>query len=95
MLFRSALPVGLKEMYKQANLFQVYPNPFTTKFTIELSNTNEPVTIELYNVIGDVIKKQITSESKTSIDLTAYSSGVYFVKVSTTNGSDTKRLVKN
>lgn len=89
-----ALPVGLKEVSKQISLFEVYPNPFNSKFTIELS-TSELVSIEIYNVVGDVVKKQTISENKSVIDLSAYSAGVYFVKVSTKSGSDIKRIVKN
>lgn len=89
-----ALPVGLKEVSQQINLFQVYPNPVNSKFTIELS-TGELVSVEIYNVVGDIVKKQTLSENKSIIDLTAYIAGVYFVKVSTKSGSDIRRIVKN
>ena len=52
----------------------MYPNPTSGKVVIL---SDEEVYVEVYDVMG----KSITTSSTKNIDLTAYQSGVYFVKV--------------
>jgi uncharacterized repeat protein (TIGR01451 family) len=78
--------VGASEL-PQASRLWLYPNPTNGIFNI---NSSAPIkTIEVYNVVGELILSQ---NNATSIDLTNQSKGIYFVKI---NGSVIKKLVKN
>jgi uncharacterized repeat protein (TIGR01451 family) len=76
-------PVGNTSISENKKLF-VYPNPSTGIFTISAA-----ANIEVYNIIGELI---LFENSATSIDLTAASKGMYFVKL---NGGRIEKLIKN
>jgi hypothetical protein len=69
----------------------IYPNPVNDIVQIECpQNTN----IEIINTQGQIIKKLITTNSNTTIDLTKLSGGVYIMKIKTINGIIVKKLIK-
>ena len=65
------------------NSCNVYPNPGTGKFTIEinyrLSSVNNGV--KLYDVIGNEIYTSIINGNKTEIDVSSKSKGIYILKL--------------
>jgi YVTN family beta-propeller protein len=69
----------------------IYPNPATNNITIE---SPQLAVIEITNIQGQLIKTLAANSHKTSIDISAYSSGVYFVKVKTEKGIMVKKFVK-
>lgn len=72
--------------------FKVYPNPTNDLITIE-SGQNEISQISLYNMQGQLLlNKRTSSTTSLDVDLSAYSSGIYLLKV---NGNQTIRIVKN
>ncbi len=77
--------------------FQIYPNPAKNSFNVELSNTsNESGIIELYNSNGllvETIKLGNESLLKRNIDISQYSSGLYFVRTTLGTKSSTRKLV--
>ncbi len=90
-----ALAVGVKEIDSDINVFKVFPNPVTNKITVKIINRNyNAQSIEIYNVIGGLMKTVFITADETQIDLSNYSNGVYFVKVNTTLGSSTQKIVK-
>jgi len=71
------------------NDFIVYPNPFNGELTIQINST-QVFQFTLYNSLGDkIIDKSLTKKNST-IDLSAYSNGIYFYKLT----SD-KQLIKS
>lgn len=90
-----ALAVGVKEIDSEINVFKVFPNPATNKITVKITNKNYTAqSIEVYNVIGGLVKAIFISADETHIDLSNYANGVYFVKVNTAAGSSIQRIVK-
>ncbi|HEX8517315.1 MAG TPA: choice-of-anchor L domain-containing protein [Bacteroidia bacterium] len=93
--FRSVLadPTGI-EKYRN-DVFTVYPNPGTGMFVLtdkgqELAGS----TVNVLNVLGEaVISERITNE-KTTLDLTNFDSGIYFVNVVTTEGLISSKIIK-
>ncbi len=69
----------------------VYPNPSTGLFNVNV-NTASKSTIEVYNVIGEVV---FTSQvnGNTTIDLSSLNAGVYSLKVTTDNMNVVKPIV--
>lgn len=69
--------------------FAVVPNPANDFITIQ---TNEIIqSIAIINVVGETV---ITSNEKT-ISIADLPVGVYFVQINTTDGYQTKKLIKN
>jgi len=75
----------------------VYPNPSKGVFTLEMFNVNsEKYTITVSNVLGKTIHNstdEINSTFKKEIDLSAFSKGVYMIRVENSNSSITKKLI--
>ncbi|HWB63244.1 MAG TPA: T9SS type A sorting domain-containing protein, partial [Chitinophagales bacterium] len=63
----------------------LYPNPANNEVTIEVSNTATGGDIQLTNVSGQIINQFQVHGSKFQINTTALASGVYFVKLTTSN----------
>lgn len=58
----------------------IFPNPTNGKITVQSSS--EVAILELYNVNGQLIKKQNTvQKNNTELDLSTYQSGVYILKI--------------
>ena len=62
--------------------FKLYPNPNTGSFTIEIENPAKEVSIEIFNLLGKLVKKVETSSSNSiyEIDLNS-AEGIYLVKI--------------
>ncbi len=72
------------------NPITFYPNPTKDSFTIKTEQAVQSVTI--YSVSGQKVKQ--LNNPKSEINVSDLSTGVYLVKVKTTSGSLTKRLIK-
>lgn len=76
-----SVTVGVSGIAKQTG-FKVYPNPNTGRFTIEIENPANYVSIEVYDVLGNLIKRVETSPNNVtySTDL-ILAKGIYMVKL--------------
>ena len=75
--------------------FNIYPNPFTNSFRIELNEVNNDTEITIVNMLGKEVKQIITNQIETEIDLSKYCSGIYFVKVKQGDVISTKKIIKH
>jgi len=82
--------IGILEISNENNI-AVYPNPTNDKIEIE---SPKKTNIEIINARGQIIEKLKTSNIKTKVDLTKYSSGVYIIKAKTDNGIIVKKIIK-
>jgi polyhydroxybutyrate depolymerase len=83
---RPDLNANLQELEKT---IAVYPNPSSSIVNIELNDKNIHE-ISLINQLGEVLLNKKVSE-KLSIDLSAFSSGIYFIQA----GTFTQKVVKD
>lgn len=73
------------------NTFMLYPNPVINTLIIETSlNSN----IEISTIEGHIIKSVLSHGNSTTVDLTEFSSGIYFVRLITNNGIMIKKIIK-
>lgn len=75
-----------------ANSISIYPNPTNGIFSVEADNMES---IEITSITGEIIKQLVVNNNKTTIDLTSFSSGIYFAKIITDKGSAIKKIVLN
>jgi hypothetical protein len=70
----------------------IYPNPASTFVQIEI-NSNEEFNVELFDMSGRQLY-QTQMNGDISIDLNAYATGIYFVKIGDGANSITKKIIK-
>jgi ELWxxDGT repeat protein len=71
---------------------KVYPNPSNGNINLFISDNSKLTDINIYNTIGENLLN-LKTENLTSIDLSRLNSGIYFIKISTENYSETKKIV--
>jgi hypothetical protein len=81
---------GIEETWLSDQI-NIYPNPTTDKFSIIVSDKLKLYYIKIYDNIGHVNYKG----TKSNIDFTGWTRGLYFVEVVTDQGSVIKKILKN
>ncbi len=89
-------PTGVSEV--TANRFNIFPNPATDKIKITFhSVVAENYSIEFFNTLGQSVMKEkmenFSGDYSKTFDLSTLESGIYFVRLSTPAGTETKKLV--
>lgn len=76
--------------------FSVYPNPFENQLTISFSELiNSSYSIDIQNAIGQVIYQFQPSNQEINLDLTEFNSGIYFVNIRNSKGTQTVKVIKH
>lgn len=70
--------------------FNIYPNP--TKGLVYV-NTLNSVSVEVIDVLGNVVLSTKNINNSGSIDVSSMQKGVYLVKISNESGTETKKLI--
>jgi len=72
--------------------FDYSPNPTTDNITV---NANTIIkSIQLYDIQGRVLVSKTINTDQTTLDVSNYSNGVYFLKVISEAGEKTKKIIK-
>ncbi|RAJ18010.1 T9SS type A sorting domain-containing protein [Olleya aquimaris] len=77
------------------NSFLVYPNPSNGVFNIK-TNANQTFNLSVYDVTGKIIYTQLdvkATNTNYQLDLSTYSTGVYFLNLESNNSKITKKLI--
>jgi trimeric autotransporter adhesin len=83
---------GVNEVVNEENNINTFPNPSDGAFTISYG-TLQP-SIYIYNSLGKLIyKKDKAAQGSEQINLSAYSKGIYFIKVQDGNKMVNKKLI--
>lgn len=72
--------------------FTFYPNP--SKGDILTINTNQNVSLEIFNILGKSVSKQNLSTNSKQINIGNLNKGLYLIKLTSEKGSLTKKLIK-
>ena len=75
-------PSGISE--QDAGAIEVFPNPATDQFTVNLRGTSQPANVTLEDPLGKVVYSHIlpaSSGNSFSVDCTGFSPGFYLLKV--------------
>lgn len=71
---------------------KVYPNPTSTLVNIETSVKVDAISV--YSIYGQEVYKYYPKELKSQINMEAFTSGIYLVKVVSNNSEKTLRIIK-
>ena len=71
---------------------RVYPNPVTNSLTIQAQMTIKEIVV--FNMLGQQMSGLTTNANRVSIDMSNYPTGIYFAKVTTDQGTETMRVMK-
>lgn len=91
------VPNGIQTLNASADFAQVYPNPFSSMIMVTVNATqDESVSVQLSDLSGRVIYSDagITHDGKMVINPGVDQAGIYFLKISTTERSETYKVVK-
>jgi aminopeptidase N len=79
------------ENFELENGIIVYPNPVQNELHIQLPSNISITSITLFNGIG----QKVLENSNSDFSVSALSSGVYYVKIETSEGTFHKKIIKN
>jgi hypothetical protein len=73
--------------------FQIYPNPTADKVTLKLNGEKTKISVE--DIWHKILFQTETKEIEPSLDLTGYSSGMYFIRTIQKEKTRTTKVIKN
>jgi uncharacterized repeat protein (TIGR01451 family) len=78
------------------NAIRLYPNPAGNVLTIENLTSSEIMSVKIFNQLGQLVKAvdDFDASPRTVIAVDGLTTGTYFVKVNSNNGTATKKLIK-
>lgn len=83
--------LGTGNVVTLSNNMTAYPNPVKDVLTVDIANNINIDSIEVYNPLGMLVTK---AKKVKTINMSTLSAGVYLVKVSTANSSQTIKVIK-
>lgn len=86
---------GLNPLMKDQISISAFPNPGTNLITFDLGKEESTGFLDVFNVAGNFIDRILfTNKNKLKIDLSAYSQGMYLIKVNTDRGVGVAKVFK-
>jgi hypothetical protein len=70
----------------------IYPNP--AKDIVNIKANSLIKSIEIYDVQGRIIQSKLTNEENSTIDVSSFTNGIYFLKIKTEMGEKVEKMVK-
>jgi hypothetical protein len=83
--------VGINETPKNVSVL-VYPNPAANSFTIQSVNQNLITWVDLYTLEGKCLTSKNFRALETTLDVAGFSTGMYFLRITTEKGIIIKRV---
>lgn len=84
------------EDYEQSDL-KLYPNPTNGIVNVEFEMWNEKwddAEIQIFDMYGKLLRSVLVSDSVTQVDMSMFAEGVYTLRIETTEGIVTRKVVK-
>ena len=70
----------------------IYPNP--AKDIINIKANSSIKSIDIYDVQGRIIQSKLTDEENSTIDVSSFTNGIYFLKIKTEMGEKVEKMIK-
>ena len=84
--------VGVEEISANNSVF-IFPNPNNGNFTVSQNGNVQSISITVLNVLGEKIFETRTAASKTDINLSNQSNGIYFIQVKTKDKISNHKII--
>lgn len=84
---------SLNPIKDQGEMIKVYPNPAVDQLTVESKSSNIEK-IALYDLKGSLLYSESSNTNRVNLSVSTLQPGVYILKVKTTEGTVTKRIMK-
>ncbi|WP_405569602.1 S8 family serine peptidase [Winogradskyella sp. Asnod2-B02-A] len=75
--------------------FRFYPNPVSKQLNIEMPLTTDQLEVSIFNQLGQEVLHQYMTEDSSFMNVSNLASGIYLIKLSTTNNSKTYKFIKS
>jgi hypothetical protein len=75
--------------------FTLSPNPTKDNINIKLTKVSNNSTAIIYNTIGKIVLQDRFSGNSRNINLSSLAKGIYYIKLNTTSGSTTEKIIKD
>jgi hypothetical protein len=89
------LITSVSEKTSVNTLFNLYPNPASNVVTLNIGNTNNnaDLTLNIYNVIGTLVKSKPLNQNQRQINIGDLSNGIYMVTIKSKDFTETQKLI--
>ena len=84
--------IGTEGIGEQDGGTVIYPNPVSDKLVVEATETIEH--LEIYNLMGALVYSQKDCVNKAEVSVGDLPSGIYFLRLTTSSGTQVQRFVK-
>jgi len=74
--------------------FEIYPNPATSKVTIQFTDLNN-AKLEVVDITGKLLIKQNLNSNSNTVNIEQLPSGLYIFKVTSNEGTAVSKVIKN
>jgi serine protease AprX len=91
--YNAVITLGLEEEMLE-KYFALYPNPVVDVLNISFPQHINSAELVIYNVLGTRILESTITKYKNSIDMSAFTSGIYLVTVTSGANSNSFKIVK-
>ncbi|MCL1850514.1 MAG: C10 family peptidase [Bacteroidetes bacterium] len=98
--YKAVVPAGIEEQNQAVEALTISPNPASTQLNLSFSisgNTNPKV--EIYNMMGqNIYNENLTGFSGNyhkTINIESWAEGIYFLKITSSNGISVKKIIVN
>ncbi len=78
--------------YTFENSVKMYPNPAETNSLF--FRTTKPISVQIFSILGKLLLSQKIDTASSEMNITSLKSGIYLVKISSSQGAITKKLIK-
>jgi PKD repeat protein len=77
----------------ESAVINVYPNPSTGLFFLEVSGAEQAVNISIENIQGQVVYEGVNTGNRMELDIRNQSAGVYMLHLSNEQGRVVRKLI--
>lgn len=85
---------GINESVGIDNLITLYPNPASDMVTLNIDNINNAdLTLNIYNVIGTLVKSETLKQNNRQINISDLCNGVYLITIKSKDLTENQRLI--
>jgi hypothetical protein len=74
--------------------FDVYPNPADLELNVKFPTSIQKAQVAVYSVLGSLVFQAELDQFNSKINTSDWNSGVYIMNISTSDFSETKRIIK-